>query len=95
MLTLPAVHGDAIQYRARLDASLRHPRQGVVQLPEPGDEVLVAFEQGDLSRPYVVGSLWGGKDKAPPTGGSNDTRPTAGSNTSRFPKPSKSKGSRP
>src|SRR5688572_20143419 len=34
-------------------------------IPEPDDEVLVAFEGGDPRRPYVVGGLWNGKD-APP-----------------------------
>jgi phage protein D/phage baseplate assembly protein gpV len=40
---------------------------GSVMVPEVGDEVLVAFEQGDLRRPYVIGGLYNGKDK-PPTG---------------------------
>jgi phage baseplate assembly protein V len=35
--------------------------------PEPGDEVLVAFEGGDLSRPYVLGALWGKEDRPPET----------------------------
>ena len=34
-------------------------------IPEVEDEVLVAFERGDLRFPYIVGSLWNGKDKAP------------------------------
>jgi uncharacterized protein involved in type VI secretion and phage assembly len=34
-------------------------------IPDPNDEVLVAFENGDPSRPYVLGGLWNGRD-APP-----------------------------
>jgi uncharacterized protein involved in type VI secretion and phage assembly len=40
---------------------------GSVMVPEVGDEVLVAFEQGDLRRPYLIGGLYNGKDK-PPSG---------------------------
>jgi uncharacterized protein involved in type VI secretion and phage assembly len=35
-------------------------------LPEVNDEVLVAFEHGDIHRPYVIGGVWNGTD-APPT----------------------------
>jgi phage baseplate assembly protein V len=35
--------------------------------PDPDDEVLVAFEGGDPSRPYVVGALWGKGDRPPET----------------------------
>jgi uncharacterized protein involved in type VI secretion and phage assembly len=34
-------------------------------LPEIDDEVLVAFEHGDIHRPYVLGGVWNGQD-APP-----------------------------
>lgn len=34
-------------------------------LPEINDEVLVAFEHGDIHRPYVIGGVWNGKDKPP------------------------------
>ncbi len=39
--------------------------RGIYFMPEVDDEVLVAFEQGDINRPYVLGGLWNGKD-APP-----------------------------
>lgn len=42
--------------------------RGFLWLPEVNDEVLVAFEQGDFNRPYVIGSLWNGKDAIPETG---------------------------
>lgn len=39
------------------------PERGMVILPEVNDEVLVAFEAGDIRRPYVIGGLYNGKDK--------------------------------
>jgi phage protein D/phage baseplate assembly protein gpV len=40
---------------------------GFYALPEPGDQVLVAFEHGDLNRPYVIGGLWTVKQPPPAT----------------------------
>jgi uncharacterized protein involved in type VI secretion and phage assembly len=34
-------------------------------LPEVGDEVLIAFEQGDIDYPYVIGALWNSEDLPP------------------------------
>ena len=34
-------------------------------IPEIGDEVVVQFEQGDPSRPIIVGSMYNGVDKPP------------------------------
>jgi phage protein D len=34
-------------------------------LPEVNDEVLVAFEHGDIRRPYILGGVWNGRDKPP------------------------------
>jgi uncharacterized protein involved in type VI secretion and phage assembly len=45
--------------------------KGAYFMPEPGDEVLVAFEQGDPRQPIVIGSLWNGTDKPPAAEGAN------------------------
>ena len=39
--------------------------RGIVFLPEVNDEVLLAFENGDMSSPFVLGVLYNGKDKPP------------------------------
>jgi phage protein D len=48
---------------ARFVAPGAGPQSGVMFLPEVNDEVLVAFEMGDIRRPYVLGGLWNGVDK--------------------------------
>lgn len=39
--------------------------RGFYVLPEVGDEVLVAFEDGDVARPVVLGGLFGKQNKVP------------------------------
>ncbi len=52
-------------YWARIAAPMAGKERGVYFLPEVDDEVLVAFEHGDVRFPYVLGALWNGKE-APP-----------------------------
>jgi uncharacterized protein involved in type VI secretion and phage assembly len=47
----------------RISSLMAGPDRGAFFLPEVGDEVLVAFEHGDVARPIVVGMLWNGVDK--------------------------------
>jgi uncharacterized protein involved in type VI secretion and phage assembly len=63
-------------YWARVASPMGGKDRGVYFLPEIGDEVLVAFERGDVRFPYVVGSLWNGKEPAPLSNadGKNDVR---------------------
>lgn len=63
-------------YWARVAMPMAGGKRGVYFIPEVQDEVLVAFERGDMRFPYVVGSLWNGKDSSPETNadGKNDIR---------------------
>jgi phage baseplate assembly protein gpV len=49
---------------ARVATPMAGPAHGMYFIPNIGDEVLVAFENGDVNVPYIIGSLWNGL--APP-----------------------------
>lgn len=51
-------------------ARLVNPMAGFEFVPEVNDEVLVAFENADINKPYILGVLWNGKDKPPETSNS-------------------------
>ncbi|TLN25385.1 phage tail protein [bacterium] len=40
-------------------------QRGLLFMPEINDEVLVAFEHGDIAAPYIIGGLWNKKDPPP------------------------------
>ncbi len=63
-------------YWARVATLMAGKDRGSFFLPEVGDEVLVAFDQGDIHHPYVLGCLWNGKDTPPETNsdGKNNIR---------------------
>jgi uncharacterized protein involved in type VI secretion and phage assembly len=49
--------------------------QGLMVLPEVGSQVVVAFEAGNLRRPYVIGASWNGQERQPfQPAASNDIR---------------------
>ena len=50
---------------ARLAVPMAGDGRGMYFIPQEKEEVLVAFSQGDVAAPYVIGSLWNGKDKPP------------------------------
>ncbi|MBZ5681031.1 MAG: phage baseplate assembly protein V [Acidobacteriia bacterium] len=54
---------------ARIAVPMAGPGRGVYFLPEVDDEVLLAFEHGDMNFPYVIGALWNGKDAPPADNG--------------------------
>jgi len=75
-VTYPFRDTDDESYWARIATEMASKEYGTFFLPEVGDEVLVAFEDGNIRYPFVVGSLYNGKRKPPQSNGngSNDVR---------------------
>jgi uncharacterized protein involved in type VI secretion and phage assembly len=72
----PWLSGEDESHWARVAAPMAGKERGIYFLPEVDDEVLVAFDNGDMHFPYVLGSLWNGQD-APPAAnddGKNNVR---------------------
>lgn len=63
-VTLPFLDDEDPAPWARVAVPSAAALSGHYFVPDVGDEVLVAFEQGDTNVPYVIGSLWNGL--APP-----------------------------
>ena len=55
---------------ARIASPMAGKERGFFFRPEVDDEVLVAFELGDIRRPYILGGLWSSADKPPAGDGS-------------------------
>lgn len=64
-MKFPWLSDDHESWWARVGTPMAGNDRGAYFLPEVDDEVLVAFEHGDVRFPYVLGSLWNGKDKPP------------------------------
>lgn len=65
-LTFPWMgEGEPQSNWARIAVPMAGGERGMQFMPEVGDEVLVAFEQGELRLPYVLGYLWNGQDRPP------------------------------
>lgn len=55
---------------ARVAAPMAGMSSGAYFMPQKGDEVLVAFNHGDVLDVYVIGSMWNGQNRTPvPKGG--------------------------
>ncbi|WP_456434539.1 phage baseplate assembly protein V [Thermosulfuriphilus sp.] len=64
-ICFPWVEGQEESYWARIATPMAGNKRGIFFLPEVGDEVLVAFEQGNIDYPVVIGALWNGRDLPP------------------------------
>jgi len=72
----PWLSNDVESNWARVAEPMTGRDRGTYFLPEVDDEVLVAFEPGQVDSPFVVGSLWNGRDTPPESNsnGQNDHR---------------------
>jgi phage protein D len=61
----PWLAGDQESHWARVAMPMAGKERGLYLLPEVEDEVLVMFEHGDINHPFVIGSLWNGRDVPP------------------------------
>jgi phage protein D len=59
----PSLGPDAESAWARVVTQSAGNARGILMLPVAGEEVLIGFEHDDTTRPYVLGSLFGGVDK--------------------------------
>ena len=55
---LPFIDSLDLSPWARVATLMAGPFHGSYFIPNVGDEVLVAFEHGDVTAPYIIGSLW-------------------------------------
>lgn len=55
---LPSIDSSDLSPWARIAAPFAGTECGFYFIPQVGDEVLIAFEHGDVSAPYVLGGLW-------------------------------------
>jgi phage protein D/phage baseplate assembly protein gpV len=60
---VPALGDDIETWWARVLTPSAGDQRGVFMLPAVNDEVVLGFENGDTRRPYVIGSLFNGKEK--------------------------------
>lgn len=64
---LPTLGDDVESHWARLVTAGAGKERGFQVRPEIDDEVLLAFEHGDIRRPFIIGGLWSKKSPPPNT----------------------------
>jgi len=69
---------------ARVATLMAGKNRGSWFIPDANDEVLVVFEAGDVTRPYVIGSMWNGTSSPPETMSNPQPRRANRFSTARF-----------
>ncbi len=66
-LRLPWHNQDEESDWIRIATLMAGKEMGIFFLPDVGDQVVVAFDNGDIGYPYVIGALWDSQNKPPET----------------------------
>lgn len=64
-ISFPSLSGERVEYWAQYAVLMAGKETGTYFLPEIGEQVIVSFENGEISRPFILGSLWNSADKPP------------------------------
>ena len=85
-MTFPVSSGseDVLSNWAPIVRPLASGGFGLWAQPKPDDLVLVGFEYGDVSRPYVLGAVWNGNAQPPTTENEEVVLKTAAGHTLTF-----------
>ncbi len=62
---LSASYGESYATWARIATLMAGNNRGTWFIPDVNDEVLIVFEGGDPTKPYIIGSLWNKTDRPP------------------------------
>lgn len=57
--------GQPVERMVSVAAPMAGPDAGIYFMPNVGDEVLVAFDQGHWEHPYIIGYLWNPQQRPP------------------------------
>jgi uncharacterized protein involved in type VI secretion and phage assembly len=66
-IRIPDLGGQNEMIAAPVATLMTGDKRGTWFMPEPNDEVLIAFLQGDVNHPYILGYLWNGEQRPPET----------------------------
>jgi uncharacterized protein involved in type VI secretion and phage assembly len=83
-LNIPSFDPNYLTGWVPIASPMTGPSRGFFYSPEVGDEALLAFDNGEIDHPYVIGFLYNGQQKPPETERKNRVILTPGGNTLRF-----------